>query len=348
MASVYIQMGHCFRATGATGTGGEQELNKAVAARAARLLRNDGHTVSVRKADESVFKTDVFVAIHGDGSENASAAGASVGYQDDNGRKIAAQWKRAYQRMGWPTGFRSDNYTEALGQYYGVSRARTAGTTYAFVIECGFLTNAVDGAELRSGKGRTRAAKAIARAVERVLGEGEDGGGEAQRGTRIAASPTAKKAQAHAWADSRGCAPVFHEIIDAGWSHAKAIGIDPAVFVAQAAKETGFGRFGGVLDASFHNSCGLKTREGGDDSDPRAHKRFPSWSAGTEAHCAHLALYAGKLSAEEAGKHGDPRNFPFIAGKAKTVEKLGGAWAPSPDYGKSLLRDFLKPLIAHE
>lgn len=141
---------------------------------------------------------------------------------------------------------------------------------------------------------------------------------------------------------------MFHKIIDAGWKHARTMGIDPAVFVAQAAKETGFGRFGGVIDASFHNSCDLKTHEGGDDDDPGAHARLPSWRAGAEAHCAHLALYAGELTAEVAEKHGDLRAFPWIAGKARTVEELGGAWAPSPDYGKSLKRDYLRPLRSFE
>ncbi|MGO0807090.1 hypothetical protein ACTPEF_24150, partial [Clostridioides difficile] len=37
--------------------------------------------------------------------------------------------------------------------------------------------------------------------------------------------------------------------------------------VAQSAKETGFCNFGGVLDASFKNPCGLKTSVGGSDTD---------------------------------------------------------------------------------
>jgi hypothetical protein len=159
--------------------------------------------------------------------------------------------------------------------------------------------------------------------------------------------PTASKRKAHAWARSKGSAHAFHEIIDAGWEHAGDIGIDPAVFVAQAAKETGFGKFGGVIDASFHNSCGLKTTTGGDNDDPRAHRRFRDWDAGTRAHCAHLALYAGVISTARAKKLGDPRAFDSIHGVAPTVQELGGKWAPSSDYGRSIVRDLLRPLRRH-
>jgi N-acetylmuramoyl-L-alanine amidase len=170
MASVYLQMGHCFRESGSTGTAGEQAFNKAVAARAARLLRERGHKVFVREADVGNFKTDVFAAFHADGSTSEEARGASVGHQDPKGRRIGEAWKRAYQRLGWEGGFRDDNYTEALAQYYGVSDALAAGTMFAFVIEAGFLTSPEDGAELRSERGKVRVAQALTRAVGHMVG----------------------------------------------------------------------------------------------------------------------------------------------------------------------------------
>ena len=99
-ASIYLQMGHCFRNSGSTGTSGEQVFNKAVAARAARMLRDRGHRVFVREADVGHFRTDVFAAFHADGSLSSDARGASVGHQDADGRRIGDAWKRAYQRLG--------------------------------------------------------------------------------------------------------------------------------------------------------------------------------------------------------------------------------------------------------
>jgi hypothetical protein len=37
---------------------------------------------------------------------------------------------------------------------------------------------------------------------------------------------------------------------------------------------------------------------------------------------------------------------PFLAGKAKTVEALGGNWAPSEAYGRSIVADYLTGLMA--
>ena len=178
MATVYLQMGHCFRESGSTGTGGEQPVNKAVATRAARMLRDRGHRVFVREADVDNFKTDIFAAFHADGSLNPDAQGASVGHQDAKGKDFGHAWKRAYRTLGWEEatgttetgGFRNDNYTEALAEYYGVRDALERGTEFAIVIEAGFLTSPKDGAELRSERGKTRVAAALTRAVGKTVG----------------------------------------------------------------------------------------------------------------------------------------------------------------------------------
>ena len=178
MATIYLQMGHCFRESGSTGTGGEQPFNKAVAARAARMLRDRGHRVFVREADVDNFKTDVFAAFHADGSASTDAQGASVGHQDGNGKRFGQAWKRAYRRLGWEEatgttetgGFRNDNYTEALADYYGVTNALERGTKFAIVIEAGFLTSPKDGAELRTERGKTRVADALTRAIGEMVG----------------------------------------------------------------------------------------------------------------------------------------------------------------------------------
>ena len=215
----------------------------------------------------------------------------------------------------------------------------------AAIIEVAFLDNPADRRAILRKDALEQVGEAIAEARCAFLGVTATPSDGSVRGVPIARNrPTAARRRAHVWANSRGCADVFHEIIDAGWGQARSIGIDAAIFVAQAAKETGFGRFGGVIDDSFHNSCGLKTTAGGDNDDPGAHQRFPDWKAGTRAHCAHLALYAGAITRAQAKRLGDPRAFASIHGVAPTVQELGGKWAPARDYGRSIVRDLLRPL----
>nr|WP_245683839.1 glucosaminidase domain-containing protein [Vulcanibacillus modesticaldus] len=122
-------------------------------------------------------------------------------------------------------------------------------------------------------------------------------------------------------------------------------GVNPVVAYAQFALETGF-LFRGIksnagIDASYHNPSGLKTKAGGNDTNPNAYQRFNSWEEGITAHLDHLALYAGAQGYPREDTP-DPRHFPFLNGTAKTVEQLSGKWSPLKDYGNkivSLLRE---------
>lgn len=125
---------------------------------------------------------------------------------------------------------------------------------------------------------------------------------------------------------------MFVDLADLYWRYASERGVVAEVAYAQAGHETGFGRFGGVLNASFHNPCGMKKPSGGGDANANAHMRFPTWQVGVIAHLDHLALYAGAHWYPLTDTP-DPRHFVVIKGKATTVEALGGKWAPSPTYG---------------
>lgn len=137
--------------------------------------------------------------------------------------------------------------------------------------------------------------------------------------------------------------------------------INPAIAIAQAYKETGYFNFGGVLDSSFHNVCGLKNPAGGGDKDKNAHKRFESWEVGITAYLDHLALYAGAKSyprysadlesyykskglkydsnkLKQNGVTEDPRHFTYLHSKCKTVESLSGNWAPAKTYGSDIVK----------
>lgn len=93
--------------------------------------------------------------------------------------------------------------------------------------------------------------------------------------------------------------------------------------------------FGGVLDKSYHNPCGIKTSSTGGSYDANAHKKFKSWDEGVQAHMDHLALYAGVKGYPKDDTY-DPRHFASLKGKATTLNELSGKWAPSLTYGEEL------------
>lgn len=167
MATLVVQMGHCYRTTGATGTAGEQPFATAVAAACQDLLDGrGGWAVRPILADDpsTRYRGDAFVAVHCDGSTSPSAHGASAGYRTPEGQTFAQAWKRAYEARGW-TGFRPDNYTPALAGYYGTGTAVSVGNRRAIIIECGFLTNPADRAVLIGWGGPERVAAAIGDAL---------------------------------------------------------------------------------------------------------------------------------------------------------------------------------------
>ena len=142
--------------------------------------------------------------------------------------------------------------------------------------------------------------------------------------------------QAENWAESKGATKTFIGLADLYFKYSPDCGdVNPAIAYVQAAKETGFGKFGGVIDESYHNPCGLKTSSGGDNYDPNAHQKFDGWDEGVQAHMDHLALYAGAKGYPKDDTH-DPRPFVTIKGKATTVNSLGTKWAPSVTYGEEV------------
>jgi hypothetical protein len=141
VADVVVQAGHCHRTRGATGTHREQEFTWALGRRLRDALAAAGHTATLVGADDRVPPSDVFVALHTDGSGNPRRRGASVGYPDDAGRALARAWKLEHQRGGFPGGFLADNYTAALRGYYGFRKSRAP---VRFLAEHGTTTNRDD------------------------------------------------------------------------------------------------------------------------------------------------------------------------------------------------------------
>ena len=162
--------------------------------------------------------------------------------------------------------------------------------------------------------------------------------------TRIVGETFTNRATAERWARSQEAAPRFVSNARLYFELAPSRGIRPEIAYAQSAKETGYGHFGGVIDESWHNPCGLKTAAGGGNDDPDAHQRFLNWRQGVIACIDHLALYAGAPGYPRVNTP-DPRHFASLRATAPTVEQLGARWAPDPEYGISIVRDYLNPLL---
>lgn len=145
-ATVVVQMGHVPRTRGATGTSGhrgtEQEFARQLASRIRPRVEVLGHRCIVIGADDKIPDCDVFVALHQDGSANPAARGASVGYPSGElNPGFAADWKVRYAAAGWPGGFRPDNYTAALRNYYAFKKT---SAPVRVLMEHGFATNKAD------------------------------------------------------------------------------------------------------------------------------------------------------------------------------------------------------------
>ena len=113
---------------------------------------------------------------------------------------------------------------------------------------------------------------------------------------------------------------------------AAAEGINSDVAFAQMCLETGFLRFGGLVQPEFHNYCGL----GAMDADHPG-EVFPDEQTGVRAHIQHLQAYA---TTEEVTLHKelvDPRyNWVHKTKFIETIYQLAGTWATDPQYGQKL------------
>lgn len=169
---------------------------------------------------------------------------------------------------------------------------------------------------------------------------------------KILGNATATYEQAETWVKSlKNANKLLLENLPIIWKAAENNGINPVLMLAQVCLETGYFNFGGVIDASYHNTCGLKTTIGGGDYEANAHMRFKTWEDGIQAHADHLGLYAGSKkcpkyspntknhSNEKYKSNGttlDPRHFTYLYGKCPTVEGLSGTWATDKLYAGKL------------
>lgn len=163
----------------------------------------------------------------------------------------------------------------------------------------------------------------------------------------ILSSPIVSLSEAKKWAKDNNATDVFVNLADLFWKYAPDHGgVNPAIAYAQSALETNWGRFGNILDESYHNTCGMKisVTSGDSDTDKNQHQRFDTWDDGVKAHLDHLALYAGANGYPRKDTL-DPRHFPYLLGKATTIMGLDG-WATGSNYGAKVYNLYQRMLIS--
>lgn len=349
MKKLVLDPGHSGSDPGAVGNGiQEKDVNLDLANRvAAKLSGYDVEVTLTHTADVDMelderckiansLGADYFCSLH-------SNAGGGTGFES-----------YVYTQASGITRQMQDVVHEKVAAYYTsqglADRGRKQANFFvlretgmpAILLENLFVDNPADAEKLKDAAFLDGLAGAIAQGLAAALGLSEKAPETPQEGTPIAGPARVALDQARAWANSRVATPDFVEVAALYWELAPSLGIRPEAAYAQAAKETGFGRFGGVITRDYNNWCGLKTEQGGGNYDPAAHQRFPDDRAGVLAHLQHLAAYAGL---PVAGEIVDPRYKWVKKGCAPTVEALGGKWAPSPDYGLSIVRDYLAGML---
>ena len=101
---------------------------------------------------------------------------------------------------------------------------------------------------------------------------------------------------------------------------------------AQMCLETGFLRFGGLVQPEFHNYCGLGAMDAEHPGEV-----FETEELGVRAHIQHLQAYA---TTEEVSLHKelvDPRyNWVHKTKFIENIFELTGTWATDPHYGEKI------------
>lgn len=144
----------------------------------------------------------------------------------------------------------------------------------------------------------------------------------------------------------------INEMMPALWAAATKYGIDGVGMVAQSAKETSWGNFGGKVRPEFFNTAGNKISPAQqrmfpgvtDGDNPLAHAMFASWKVGAEVHAQHLRRYAGVPIQPETLLIA-PRYWAVAESNTGVTDwsGLSGKWAPAASYGPTL-EDIMRTL----
>lgn len=288
---------------------------------------------------------DIYISIHQNADPNYKGQGvetyyfSSKGYTSEKGKRLASFVQKEIIKS---TGLRDRGIKP--GSFYVLRYTAMP----AILVEAGFIGGDPKEAEYISRPDTLKLiAGAILRGAASYLGvEYQEIPQEPVYRTPIMGTPEVSKMQAKGFLEKMAPGWVF--LVDIYYSVAPIYNVRADVALAQACKETDYFKFTGVVKPEFNNYCGLKKADAKGDS-PSDHARFSDPETGVEAHIQHLYCYATDYPLPAGRKLVDPR-FEIVAefvgrGIAPTVEELGGMWAPDPDYGKSIVNDYLSKML---
>ncbi len=150
--------------------------------------------------------------------------------------------------------------------------------------------------------------------------------------------------QAIKWAKNKGAHERFIEVAELYWKFGEITGIRADVLYAQAAKETGYGKYGGRVVPEQNNWAGIK-KYGAVGDETEDHEDFETPEDGVRGHFNHMSAYLGlEPVGEPHGRYKSVKSLSW-AGTIKTVEQLGGKWCPDVYYGASIVNDYLNSMV---
>ena len=142
------------------------------------------------------------------------------------------------------------------------------------------------------------------------------------------------------WAKAHNASDLFIDAAQYYWKYGELTGIRPEVLYAQAAKETGYGRYGGRVLPEMNNFAGIK-KYGAVNDATEDHETFATREDGVRGHFNHMSAYVGiEPIGEVHGRYKSVKTLTW-AGTVKYVEALGGKWCPDLYYGYAIVNDLL-------
>ena len=187
---------------------------------------------------------------------------------------------------------------------------------------------------------RAEAATLIYRVIAAAKGEITLQLGIEKTETPLIGSPEVTVEQAQNWAKAKGAHQRFIDIAPTYWKYGELTGIRPDILYAQAAKETGYGKYGGRVLPEMNNWAGIKTAKATGD-ETYDHETFATPDDGVRGHFNHMCAYVGlEPIGEPHGRYYSVKSIAW-AGSVKYAEELGGKWCPDLYYGYSVLRKYV-------
>ncbi len=150
--------------------------------------------------------------------------------------------------------------------------------------------------------------------------------------------------QAKRWAEKMGAHQRFIDIADSYWKYGEITGVRPEILYAQAAKETGYGKYTGQVKPEQNNWAGIKIK-GATGDKPEDHETFASPDDGVRAHFNHISAYIGTDPVGEPHARYYVLNTMPWRGTVEYTEQLGGKWAPDITYGYNIAVKILPSMM---